>query len=77
MIELLTRLTVADARAGYEAIRLASAGGLGDSAEQSVSKEPTVTLLEAMRLAADRDLIAKQYATGFADIFENRPQGTN
>ncbi len=70
LIELLTRLTVADARAGYEAIRLASAGGLGDSAEQSVSKEPTVTLLEAMRLAADRDLIAKQYATGFADIFD-------
>jgi triphosphoribosyl-dephospho-CoA synthase len=35
-----------------------------------VADEPTVTLLEAMRLAADRDAIARQYATGYADVFE-------
>ena len=30
----------------------------------------TVTLLEAMKLAADRDMIARQYANGFADVFD-------
>ena len=54
----------------FEAIRLAHPGGLGDAAEQDVRHEPTVPLLEAMKLAADRDRIAKQYATGFADVFE-------
>ena len=67
---LLAKLTVEDARGAFEAIRIASAGGLGEVAEQSVAEEPTVTLLDAMRLAADRDTIAKQYATGFADIYD-------
>jgi triphosphoribosyl-dephospho-CoA synthase len=34
-----------------------------------VRDTPTETLLEAMRLAARRDRVARQYATGFADIF--------
>ncbi len=68
--KLLTKLSVKDARAAFEAIRIASSGGLGDVPEQSVAAEPTVTLLDAMRLASDRDSIAKQYATGFADIFD-------
>ncbi len=59
-----------DARWVYEAIRLASPGGLGDSAEQDVREEPSVTLLEAMKLAADRDMVARQYANGFADVFD-------
>ena len=67
---LLSKLTVDDARSAFEAIRIAAAGGLGEVSEQSVAAEPTVTLLDAMRLAADRDMIAKQYATGFADIFD-------
>ena len=54
----------------FEAIRHASPGGLGETAEQDVKAEPTITLFEAMKLAADRDLIARQYATGYADIFE-------
>ena len=32
--------------------------------------EPTVTFLDAMKLAADRDLIARQYANGFADVLD-------
>ena len=32
--------------------------------------EPTVTLLEAMRLAAHRDGIAREYATAFETTFE-------
>jgi triphosphoribosyl-dephospho-CoA synthase len=62
--------TVEDTRWLYRAIRLANPGGLGDAPEQDVRDEPTVTLLEAMKLAADRDLIARQYANGFADVFD-------
>jgi triphosphoribosyl-dephospho-CoA synthase len=54
----------------YEAIRLAKPGGLGEAPEQDVRDEPTVTLLEAMKLAADRDMVARQYANGFADVFD-------
>ena len=66
----LEQLSQDDARHAFEAIRLANPGGLGDAPEQDVHCEPTVTLLEAMRLAADRDLIARQYANGFADVLD-------
>jgi triphosphoribosyl-dephospho-CoA synthase len=66
---VLAGLTVADAAAAYEAIRLAAPGGLGRAAEQDVAAPPTVTLREAMRLAAGRDLVARQYATDYADVF--------
>ena len=65
---VLERLTVADARAVYQAIRLSRAGGLGRVDAQDVAEEPTCTLRETMRLAADRDLIARQYVNGFADV---------
>lgn len=67
---VLARLTIDDARAAYHAIALANPGGLGDAPEQSVHTEPTVDLRAAMSLAAERDSIARQYANGFADIFE-------
>ncbi|MFO0802231.1 MAG: triphosphoribosyl-dephospho-CoA synthase [Gemmataceae bacterium] len=66
----LASLTLADADATFRAIRLAKPGGLGDAPDQDVAAAPTVTLLEAMMMAADRDLIARQYANGFADIFD-------
>ncbi len=62
------RTTVEDAREVYAAIRLANPGGLNDAAEQDVRDEPTVTLHEAMSLAQDRDLVARQYAHGFLDV---------
>ncbi|MDB5307716.1 MAG: triphosphoribosyl-dephospho-CoA synthase [Gemmataceae bacterium] len=61
---------VFDAQLVYEAIRIANPGGLGDAPEQDVRGEPTVTLLEAMKLASDRDMVARQYANGFADVFD-------
>jgi triphosphoribosyl-dephospho-CoA synthase len=67
--DVLATLTVEDAVRTYHAIRLANPGGLGDAAEQDVRARPTVTLLEAMKLAADRDQIARQYANDFADVF--------
>jgi triphosphoribosyl-dephospho-CoA synthase len=66
----LRSLSVLDAQKVYEAIRLANPGGLGDVPKQDVKDEPTVTLLKAMKLAADRDMVARQYANGFADVFD-------
>ena len=71
LAEVLGRTTVEDASFVYRAIRLASPGGLGRADDQDVAGEPTLTLLEAMALAADRDLVARQYATGFADVFDH------
>ncbi len=62
--------TIADARTVYAAIRLARAGGLGRADAQDVSEEPTATLREVMSLAAGRDAIAREYATGFATTFD-------
>lgn len=67
---VLANLSREDAAFAFRAIRTARPGGLGAAPEQDVRDEPTVTLLEAMRLAADRDLIAQQYATGYADVLE-------
>jgi triphosphoribosyl-dephospho-CoA synthase len=53
----------------YQAIRLARPGGLGKSEAQDVADEPSMTLLEVMRLAADRDSIASEYVTGFELTF--------
>jgi triphosphoribosyl-dephospho-CoA synthase len=52
------------------AIRLAAPGGLGESAQHDVAATATATPLEVMTQAADRDLIAAQYAAGFQDLFE-------
>jgi triphosphoribosyl-dephospho-CoA synthase len=67
---VLAESTLEDARAAYEAIRLASPGGLGSVDSQDVASEPTVTLATAMRLAADRDGVAYEYATDFRATFE-------
>src|SRR5262249_47524008 len=63
-------LDVEDARLVYQAIRLAAPGGLGEAPEQDVRQEPTRTLRAVMALAADRDLVARQYADGFRAVFE-------
>ena len=67
---VLGESTVEDAQAAYEAIRLASPGGLGSVDSQDVASAPTVTLTTAMRLAADRDGVAYEYATDFRATFE-------
>lgn len=67
---VLEQTTVEDAGNAYRAIRLANPGGLGDAEEQDVAAEPTVTLLDAMRLAADRDGIAREYASSYETTFD-------
>ena len=67
---VLAGLTRRDAELAYEAIRLAAPGGLGSVAEHDVAGEPGGTLLEMMALASDRDLVARQYANGYAEVFD-------
>jgi triphosphoribosyl-dephospho-CoA synthase len=67
---VLSALDLADARAAYRAIATANPAGLGHAAEADVRSVPQIGLREAMALAAQRDLIARQYANGFADVFD-------
>lgn len=67
--DILQRTTAEDCRFVYEAIRLARPGGLGRTNQADVHDTPTISLVEAMRLAADRDLVARQYVTDFAAVF--------
>jgi triphosphoribosyl-dephospho-CoA synthase len=67
---VLDETTVEDAREAYAAIRRAAPGGLGRVEDQDVAAEPDGTLLAVMRLAADRDGIAREYATGFQVTFD-------
>jgi triphosphoribosyl-dephospho-CoA synthase len=67
---VLEALDSRDAADVYAAIARASPGGLGRSARFDVHDAPPSSLLEAMGEAADRDMIARQYVTGFEDIFD-------
>ena len=68
---VLTETTVEDAAEVYAAIRDARPGRAGRSHGRGcVGRRPTVTLREAMALAADRDAIAREYVTDFALTFE-------
>lgn len=72
--DVLAKLSVADTRFTYAAIRIAAAGGLGQRVDEydvnDESAAPTITLREAMALAVDRDNIAREYLTDFAMVFE-------
>jgi triphosphoribosyl-dephospho-CoA synthase len=68
--DVLGATTVSDAADVYAAIRRARPGGLGSSATEDVSAAPSVPLREAMVLAANRDGVAREYATDFAATFE-------
>ena len=71
--DVLAATTVDDARQVYRAIRLAQPGGLGEVSDQDVAREPTITLRDAMGLAAERDSIARQYANGFREVLVRSP----
>lgn len=66
---VLDGLRLADAEDAFRAIAAASPGGLGASDQADVRAPASVTLKQAMALAADRDTIARQYVTGYADLF--------
>jgi triphosphoribosyl-dephospho-CoA synthase len=67
---VLAETTVDDAAEVYAAIRQVRPGGLGRAVTEDVADRPTVTLREAMGLAAERDSVAQEYVTDFARTFE-------
>jgi len=69
LLSVLNALTVEDARLAYEAIRLMRPGGIGQVPQADVSGEPSVTLLQAMALAEERDAVAREYVSGYAISF--------
>ncbi|RFC63023.1 triphosphoribosyl-dephospho-CoA synthase [Fulvimarina endophytica] len=67
---VLADLDAEDARSIFAAIAHASPGGLGEAGEEDVRRAPQIGVVEAMGLAAGRDLIARQYVNGYADLFD-------
>jgi len=57
-----------DARDVYAAIRLAAPGGLGKVDQYDVAGPPPDDLLIAMRAAAGRDMVARQYVEDFRQV---------
>jgi triphosphoribosyl-dephospho-CoA synthase len=70
LVKVLQNLDTEDAALAFRAIVRAAPAGLGRSPRHDVFAPATVSLLHAMTEAADRDRVARQYATDFADIFE-------
>lgn len=70
LVDVLDDLDTDDANLAFRAIVRAGPAGLGHSARHDVFKAATVSLLQAMTEAADRDRVARQYATNFADVFD-------
>lgn len=66
---VLDDLDTADADLAFRAIVRASPAGLGRVAANDVNEPARVTLRDAMADAAERDRVARQYVTAFADIF--------
>lgn len=70
MRRVLDEIDAEDSRVVYEAIRLAQPGGMGQVSQHDIAGPAPDDLLAAMQLAADRDLVARQYATGFEDVLD-------
>jgi triphosphoribosyl-dephospho-CoA synthase len=68
--QVLEKLTAEDSRNVYAAIRLAQPGGLGKVESMDIAGEAPADLLAAMRAAADRDLVARQYVENFRLVLE-------
>lgn len=69
----LAGVSCQDGKRYFQAISASKAGGLGVAAELDVHSTPAdeIDLIEAMRLAAEDDRIARQYACDFNDLLEN------
>jgi triphosphoribosyl-dephospho-CoA synthase len=69
--KVLAATSLEDTENVYRAIRVAAPGGLGELPEHDVAQPACLPLVPAMRQAAERDFIARQYATDFADLFDD------
>ena len=67
---VLADLDLEDTQCTYRAICRANPAGLGDAPAEDVHAAPSLNLRAAMALAAQRDSIARQYANGYAELFD-------
>ena len=69
--QVLAALAPDDARDVYAAINHAAPGGMGQVDQADVAGEAPDDLLYAMGLAAERDLVARQYVNGFEQVLQS------
>ena len=68
--QVLAELGPSETARVYKAINAASAGGLGKVEEADVAAvPPEIPLVAAMRLATERDMVARQYVNHFEQVF--------
>jgi len=67
---VLGSLTGDDGKNVWRAISIAKPGGLGTAASHDLAGPPPCDLLAAMREAAGRDGIARLWATGYRELFD-------
>ncbi|ACT48248.1 triphosphoribosyl-dephospho-CoA synthase [Methylotenera mobilis] len=70
LYQTLNQLSLDDAVWVAKAIVLANPGGLGASSQHDVHESPSVSLLEMMRSAQDKDRVSWQYSNCFQDIVD-------
>ena len=69
--EYLECSSAEDCQQIYQAIAMASPGGLGKANQHDVNlSDAPEHILHAMKLSASHDMIARQYGNGFTDIIE-------
>ena len=68
MGQLLAAMNEQDSAQIYAAINLAAPGGMSQVESMDLRQAAPPDLLDAMHAAADRDLVARQFANHFADV---------
>lgn len=66
--DVLNGLSGEDARLTYDAIVAARPGGMGRVEQMDIREAAPDRLLDAMQAAAERDLVARQYVSGFHTV---------
>lgn len=69
--QVLAAFGPADAAAVWQAIALAHPGGLGRVERHDVAGPPPADIIAAMRMARDRDAIARLWADGYEPLFRD------
>ena len=68
--DVIRDTTVEEAELIFQAIRMAAPSGLSTAKVNDVWKRARQGIYTIMKSAESKDMIARQYATGFADVFE-------
>ena len=68
--DVIRETDVHEAELMFQAIRMAAPSGLSTAKANDVRERARQGIYAIMKSAESKDMIAKQYATGFADVFE-------